>query len=272
MGEPVTGERAADSASIFGDAEISKVGSLLSDKTRCQILLALNDGRALPASVLAQEAGIVRSTVTEHLSKLTEAGLLAVESHGRFRYYRLASDQVGWLLEGLTQLAPPQPVRSLREGTRAARLRTARTCYDHLAGKLGVSVMAAMLRQGYLDGGSDNVQVLERRDRPSGYGRDLEYVLTESGWEFLDRAQIKVPEGKCSLVRYCVDWSEQQHHLAGLLGRAVLNRFVDASWITRERTGRTVIVTSNGQEALADLFGVVWPPRVSQEMQAGIAG
>lgn len=252
---------------VGGDAEISRVGALLSDKTRCQILMALNDGRALPASVLAKEAGIARSTVSEHLGKLTEAGLLAVECHGRFRYYRLAGDQVGRLLESLTQIAPVQPVRSLREGTRAARLRAARTCYDHLAGKLGVSVMTAMLDHGYLDGGSDSVQVSERRDRPSGYGRDLEYELTEQGWDFLDRAEIKVPDGNRSLVRYCVDWSEQRHHLAGLLGRAVLNRFVDASWIIRESTGRSVNVTSEGRAALADLFGVAWPPRATQEAQ-----
>jgi DNA-binding transcriptional ArsR family regulator len=256
---------------VCGDAEISVVGSLLADKTRCQILLALSDGRALPASVLAREADVARSTISEHLSKLTEAGLLTVESHGRFRYYRLAGERVGRMLEGLTQLAPVQPVRSLREGTHAARLRMARTCYDHLAGKLGASVMAAMLEQGYLDGGSDVIQAGTSQDRLSGYGRDLEYVLTESGWDFLDRAEVKVPEGSRTLVRYCVDWSEQRHHLAGLLGRAMLDRFLAASWIARERTGRIVTVTSDGQVALRDLFGVPWPPRDTPETPASTA-
>lgn len=245
---------------ITGDTEISEVGSLLADRARCQIMMALNDGRALPASVLAEEAGVARSTASEHLGKLSDAGLLAVESHGRHRYYRLASDHIGRLLEQLTQLAPVRPVRSLREGTRAARIRRARTCYDHLAGQLGVSVMAAMLEAGYLDGGSDLARPSASRDRLSGYGRDLEYLLTDSGWDFLDRAEIKVPEGSRSLVRYCVDWSEQRHHLAGLLGRLVLDKFVAAAWITRERTGRAVTVTPGGQAALADVFGISWPP------------
>lgn len=264
--------QAAASAPAYGDAEISMVGSLLADKARCQILLTLSDGRALPASVLAQEAGVARSTVSEHLGKLTVAGLLMVESRGRFRYYRLANERVGRLMESLTQLAPVRPVRSLREGTRAARLRMARTCYDHMAGKLGVSVMAAMLDRGYLDGGNDIVQVEESRDGLSGYGRDLEYTLTELGWDFLERAEIKVSEGSRSVVRYCVDWSEQRHHLAGLLGRAMLDRFIDASWISRERTGRAVSVTSDGQAALMDLFDVTWPPRASSETLVSTAG
>lgn len=261
----MTAVRAATVAPVYGDAEISVVGSLLSDKARCQILMALSDGRALPASVLAQEANVARSTVSGHLGKLTEAGLLTVESHGRFRYYRLAGERVGRLLEGMTQLAPVRPVRSLREGTRAARLRMARTCYDHLAGKLGVSVMATMLGQGYLDGGSDVVQVQESQDRLSGYGRDLEYTLTDLGCSFLDRAEVKIPGGSRGLVRYCVDWSEQRHHLAGPLGRAMLDRFIAASWITRERTGRSVTVTVDGQAALAELFGVAWPPQAATE-------
>jgi DNA-binding transcriptional ArsR family regulator len=113
-----------------GDADIAALGS---------------DGRALPASVLADEAGVSRSTASSHLTKVTAAGLLQVETHGRHRYYRLAGPQVGELLEQLVALAPPRPIRSLREGTRAARLRSARTCCDHLADRLGVELMAGAL-------------------------------------------------------------------------------------------------------------------------------
>ncbi|MGH3583655.1 MAG: ArsR/SmtB family transcription factor, partial [Mycobacterium sp.] len=127
-----------------GDADIAALAALLADPARCKVLLALDDGRALPASVLADEAGVSRSTASSHLGKLTDAGLLTVQSHGRHRYYRLAGTEVAELLERLGQLAPSRPVRSLREGTNAARLRSARTCYDHFAGKLGVALMGSL--------------------------------------------------------------------------------------------------------------------------------
>jgi DNA-binding transcriptional ArsR family regulator len=243
---------------ILGDVQISGIGTLLADEARCRILMALNDGRALPASVLAMEAGVTRSTVSSHLGKLADAGLLTVDARGRHRYYRLAGPEVGRLLEQLTQIAPIRPVRSLREGTRAAQLRTARTCYDHLAGRLGVSVMASIIERGYLDAGDDTKGSAEPSDGLTGYGRDISYCLTSSGWDFLNRARIKIPDSSRILIRYCVDWSEQRHHLAGLLGRAILDRFVEDSWIRRRETGRSVTVTAEGRAALAELFAIGW--------------
>src|SRR6266545_1063744 len=181
-------------ATVRGDAEISVVGSLLADNARCRVLMALNDGRALPASVLADEAGVTRSTASSHLSKLTEAGLLRVETHGRYRYYRLAGREVGELLEQLTQIAPATPIRSLREGTRAGQLRAARTCYDHLAGRLGVAIMAVMIERDHLRGGDGLFRPdANKRDRAAGYGRDLDYTFTDAGWAFLDDLGVYVP-------------------------------------------------------------------------------
>src|SRR5437763_6698353 len=117
---------------IEGDTNIAALGALLSDPGRCRILLVLGDGRALPASVLASEAGVAPSTASEHLGKLLDAHLLRVETHGRHRYYRLAGPHVARLLETLAQYAPTAPVRSLKEGTRAQAVRQARYCYDHL--------------------------------------------------------------------------------------------------------------------------------------------
>lgn len=136
-----------------GDADIAAIGALLADPARCRVLMALSDGRALPAGLLATEAGVAASTASSHLRKLATTGLLSMERHGRNRYYRLAGPQVGQLIEGLTQLAPTQPIRSLCQGTRAHALRQARTCYDHLAGRLGVALMRAMLDREYLIGG-----------------------------------------------------------------------------------------------------------------------
>jgi DNA-binding transcriptional ArsR family regulator len=222
-----------------------------------RILLALDDGRSLPASVLADEADVSRPTASSHLAKLVEAGLLRVEQHGRHRYYRLAGAPVGELLEIMTRLGPTRPVRSLREGTRAAQLRAARTCYDHLAGRLGVAVMGGMIEHGHLTGG-DGVYDPDRavEDTPTGHGRDLDYEVTDRGWDFLGGLGVDVSVGKRPLVRYCVDWSEQRHHLGGRLGRNLLGVFLDRGWVCRRDTNRSVAVTDAGADALAQHFGL----------------
>ncbi len=242
-----------------GDADIAAVASLLADPARCKVLLALDDGRALPASVLADEAGISRPTASSHLRKLTDAGLLSVETHGRHRYYRLAGPEVGDLLEHLVRVAPSRPVRSLREGTRAARLRSARTCYDHLAGRLGVQIMGSLLDREVLVGGDGRFDpIRDGDDALSSPGHDVPYELTDAGQAFLVDVGVELPTSRRPLVRYCVDWTEQRHHLSGALGRAVLDRFVSADWVKRVPRGRAVIVTDQGRAALANTFGIDW--------------
>jgi DNA-binding transcriptional ArsR family regulator len=242
-----------------GDADIAALASLLADPARCKVLLALDDGRALPAGVLAEEAGVSRSTASSHLGKLTEGGLLTVETHGRNRYYRLAGSAVGELIEQLAALAPRRPIRSLREGNRAARLRSARTCYDHLAGRLGVAVMGSLLDREALVGGDGHYDPRrDSHDALSSPGHDLRYELTDTGRDFLTCIGVEMPTGKRPLVRYCVDWTEQRHHLSGGLGRVVFDRFLAAGWVKRGPRGRALIVTVDGREALADCFGIDW--------------
>src|SRR5262245_23837976 len=216
------------------DLDIASVASLLADPARCKVLLALDDGRALPASVLADEAGISRPTASSHLNKLTKAELLTVETHGRHRYYRLAGPEVGELLEQLGRLAPTRPLRSLREGTRAARLRSARTCYDHVAGRLGVQIMGNLIQRGVLIGGDGYYDPRrDAHDSLSSPGHDIRYDLTDSGRDFLNAVGVELPTGRRPLVRYCIDWTEQRHHLSGGLGRAVFDRLVSAGWVKR---------------------------------------
>jgi DNA-binding transcriptional ArsR family regulator len=242
-----------------GDVDIAALASLLADPARCKVLLTLDDGRALPASVLADEAGVSRPTASSHLAKLTDAGLLTVETHGRHRYYRLAGPEVGELLEQLSRLAPSRPIRSLKEGTRAARLRSARTCYDHLAGRLGVQIMGSLLDREVLVGGDGRYHPQrDRHDALSSPGHDVHYELTDTGREFLTRIGVELPTGRRPLVRYCVDWTEQRHHLSGGLGRSVLDRFLDAGWVKRVPRGRAMKVTHDGRTALADVFGIDW--------------
>ncbi|MFH5228945.1 ArsR/SmtB family transcription factor [Antrihabitans spumae] len=241
------------------EVDIAALAALLADPARCRVLLALDDGRALPASVLADEAGVSRSTASSHLGKLTDAGFLTVQTHGRHRYYRLAGPDIADLLERLGRLAPSRPVTSLRDGTRAARLRSARTCYDHLAGRLGVAVMGALLEHDVLTGGDGRYDPRAHpTDSPSSPGHDVEYELAASGRRFLSDVGIELPNGPRPALRYCIDWTEQRHHLAGGLGAAVLGRFTSARWIERPPRGRAVIVTEHGRTALANCFGIDW--------------
>ena len=162
-----------------GDVDLAAVGALLADPGRCRILLALDDGRALPASRLATEAGVTAATASGHLGKLTSAGLLAVERHGRYRYYRLAGQAVAQLIETLGQLAPVVAIRSLRQDTSAAALRRARTCYDHLAGRLGTALMHSFLDARWLTGGNGHHDP-DDVDPRAGYGSEYDYRLTET--------------------------------------------------------------------------------------------
>lgn len=173
-----------------GDADISTVAALFADPTRARVLLALADGRALPASVLASEAGVSPQAASAQLNRLKRGGLIADAKSGRHRYYRLASDQVASILEALAGAAPTQPIRSLRQGTRAAALRRARTCYDHLAGQLGCDLTQALLNQQALHA-IDGLDTTRRRrtdplsaplpEHPYRLGPDADAVLNRIG-------------------------------------------------------------------------------------------
>lgn len=238
-----------------GDVDLAAVGALLADPGRARMLLALDDGRALPATRLADEAGVSAATASSHLRKLTDAGMLAVEQQGRFRYYRLAGPQIGQLIETVGVLAPKTPIRSLRQSTRAHALRAARTCYDHIAGRLGVALMAVLLDRGQLEGGDgEHDPDTAERDRLSAPGADLDYTLTAAGRRFVAEFGVQLPRRRP--VRYCVDWTEQRHHVAGGLGRGLLDRVVELGWVQRVEATRALTITRAGRHGLADEFGI----------------
>ncbi len=254
-GEPRTG-----GDTHVGDVDLAAVGALLADAGRCKVLLALGDRRALPASRLAAEAGVTPATASSHLAKLVAGGLLLVERHGRHRFYRLSGPKVGRLIEVLAELAPAQPVRSLRQGSRAQALRDARTCYDHLAGRLGVAVMAGMLDRGYLCGGDGTFDPGRAfRDRLNALGSDVDYRLTGAGRGCMSDLGVRLGSAP-PVIRYCIDWSEQHHHLSGMVGRQLLDRLVELDWVRRSDASRAVQVTGSGRGGLASTFGITWPP------------
>ena len=249
-GDDVSG-RAAGSGSYAGrmawDRDISRVGALLAEPARCRILTALADGRALPVSLLAREAHVATSTASGHLRKLADAGWVDVEPQGRFRYYRLVDEGAAELLELATRLAPPLPVTSLAGDLERRRLRRARTCYRHLAGRLGVELLAGFLRAGWIDGHDGSFR--PGADRLSAPGRDVAYRVTGGGAVGLGELGIDAVAGEG--VRHCVDWSEQCHHLAGAVGARLADRLFTLGWIERQPTGRAVTVTELGAPALA---------------------
>ncbi|MFI5691001.1 ArsR/SmtB family transcription factor [Kribbella sp. NPDC051586] len=239
-----------------GDADVARVAGLMAEPARAKVLIALADGRALPASLLASEAGVSPQTVSGHLHKLLDGGLVAVERSGRHRYYKLSGPEVAAAVEALARLAKPQPIKSLRQSTRAAALREARTCYDHLAGRLGVALLDGLVRRDALtrtDGGSgadrrpDDPLAAQLPDGPYALGPNATEVFAELGVDLSDQPSRR------QLLRFCVDWSEQRHHLSGQLGASVVDSFLTRNWLHRRPNQRAVDLTPTGQKALAEL-------------------
>ena len=245
---------------MAGDVDLAHTAALIGDPGRARVLRALGDGRELAATVLADEAGVAASTASVHLSKLVDGGLVTAERRGRHRYYRLAGPEVARAMEALAAIAPAAPVRSLREGTKAQAVRAARTCYDHLAGRLGVAIMSALIADGAMTGGDGHhVREHARKDRPSSVGRDLDYRLTDQGADKLRDLGVDVDcalAGPRAPIRYCVDWSEQDHHLAGALGAALAARTFELRWVKRLPRTRAVLVTDAGRRGFAERLGV----------------
>ncbi|BCJ33535.1 transcriptional regulator [Actinocatenispora thailandica] len=245
-----------------GDVDVSQVAALFADRTRARVLTALADGRALPASVLAAEAGVTAQAASAQLARLLSAGLISVERSGRHRYYRIAGSQVAAVLEALARISPTEPVRSLRQGTRAAALRAARTCYDHLAGRLGVQVLQGLLDRGALIA-TDGVGTPRRRagDRLSQQLRTHPYRLGPTAADVFGAlgvpdARLAPAPGGRPLLRACLDWSEQQHHLAGRLGADLLAGLLGHGWLIRSPGRRAVRLTPAGTAGLSSILGV----------------
>jgi DNA-binding transcriptional ArsR family regulator len=245
-----------------GVVDIAAVASLFADRTRARILAALSDGRAMPATVLASEAGVSAQATSTQLARLVEAGLLEVERTGRNRYYRLATDHVIAVLEALAPLAPMQPVRSLRESTRANAVREARTCYDHLAGRLGVEITQALISTGALattDGIPDNRRRASDQisTRMPGHPYEVGPAAVEVfGCLGVPAEALADTRPRRPLLRFCMDWSEQCHHLAGRLGALLCTALLDAEWIARAPVHRAIRLTDQGRHELHTRLGL----------------
>ena len=228
---------------ISGNA-LAETGALLGDPARANILLALMDGRALTAGELAWHAGVSPQTTSGHLAKLVEAHLIAVVRQGRHRYHRLASPEVAGAIEAVAALAAIGPSRHRPSGPRDEALRAARTCYDHLAGRLGVAVADSLVRLGHL----------ELRE-PEGVAR-----LSDAGADYLRDAlglDLGPSAGRRPLCRVCLDWTERRPHLGGRVGAALRDRALALDWIALLPHTRAVKITGAGRAGFAQFLGVV---------------
>jgi DNA-binding transcriptional ArsR family regulator len=220
------------------EPDISSLAALISEPARGRILIALLDGRSLPATELAQRAGITCQTASSHLAKLSEGRLLRVIPQGRHRYYRIANAPVAELLESMARFAPraetyrPEP---------KSPIQIARTCYNHLAGGMGVRITEAIVGRGLL----------------REVGRD--YQLSKKGAQWFSELGIDIGVLRKSgrvFARQCLDWSERRNHLAGALGSALAEHLFERGWIERVRESRAVQITEIGRRELKRRLGV----------------
>src|SRR6266478_6926714 len=218
---------------------IARIASLLGDAARADALTALMTDRALTATELAAIGGVTKQTMSAHLSKMLDAGLVAVDQQGRHRYFRLADPDVAGLLESLMGVAFRTGAVRLLSSPREPALRKARICYDHLAGEFGVTAYEALLHHGVLEMSHEELR------------------LGESGARWFKRLGVDTDAAarqRRIFCRPCMDWSERRHHLAGSLGAALLSRLHGLKWATRDKNSRVIRFTPRGQRAFQALF------------------
>jgi DNA-binding transcriptional ArsR family regulator len=219
---------------------LANVAGMVSDPSRAAILTVLMDNRFHSASELAYMARIKPQTTSYHLAKLMDANLITVENQGRHRYFQIKNSEVAQIMETLLILSPPVQIRSLKQSIEDKQVRYARTCYDHLAGYLGVEITEAFLKKGFIT---------------------YEFELTEEGEAFLASFGVdmnQVRKKRRSFSHKCLDWSERRHHLAGALGNTILELFLELNWVKRLPNTRALEITPNGKKSLKEHLSLVF--------------
>lgn len=220
---------------------IHVAASLIGDSTRAAMLAGLLSGQALTAGELALLAGVSPQNASGHLNKLLSGKLVRSECYGRYRYYSLHNANVAQVLEGLAGLSSSAPAFESKKSRLLTEISFARSCYDHLAGKLAIGITSSLLQRRFLA------------------ESDRDFVVTTAGGRFFDALAIDLDEVSASrraLARKCMDWTERRPHIAGALGAALLARFKDLKWIAGIRDSRALRVTIEGQRHLREHFAI----------------
>ncbi|WP_175073978.1 helix-turn-helix transcriptional regulator [Terribacillus sp. AE2B 122] len=220
---------------------VAAAASLLSESSRSIMLTYMLDGRFHTSGELARAAGITPQTASFHLKKLEEAGFLDQTKQGRHRYYGLKDPAIAQVIESLLTITPPAPVSSFKQAAEDQAIRYARTCYDHLAGSLGIQVAKGLIANEYVK------------------QEHNQFILTAKGETFFSSFGIDVETARRkrrSFCHCCLDWSERKHHLAGALGHAMLERFLELDWLRKKPESRALLLTETGRNGLAEVFSL----------------
>lgn len=218
---------------------VAAAASLLSEESRSIMLTMMMDGRFHTSGELARAAGITPQTASFHLKKLEDAGFLAQTKQGRHRYYGLKDPAIAQVIESLLTITPPVQVSSFNQAAEDQAIRYARTCYDHLAGSLGILVAETL---------TSNEYVKKEQEQ---------YILTPTGETFFSSFGIDLEASRRkrrSFCHCCLDWSERKHHLAGSLGNALLECFLELGWLQRKSGSRALLLTEIGRNGFAEIF------------------
>lgn len=222
------------------DAAVVRIASAIGEPARARMLYCLLDGHARTSTELAMVAGVSPSTASAHLHRLKAERLVDVRVQGKHRYYSLAGSHVAGVLEGLSVLAGGPSNRFVPNTP--SRLRLARTCYDHMAGSLGVSLHDGLLARAWLAPAHDHA-----------------YDLTPDGAKAFAVLGVDVEAALALRRRFayqCLDWSERRPHLGGALGAALLHLALKRKWVTRELDSRALGITSIGRREMRAHFGL----------------
>jgi DNA-binding transcriptional ArsR family regulator len=223
-------------------SEFSAIASIIGEPTRAAMLWKLLEGKAFTATELAISTDISAQSASMHLAKMVSAKLLAVVSQGRHKYYKLATPEVAYVLESISNLVPAD--RLVTENTTPLSqhdIKYCRTCYDHLAGKVGVAVTDQLLKRKVIA------------------NSDLDFDVTNKGEKWLATLDISIADlkrQKRAFARKCLDWSERRYHISGSLGAALLDRMIEMKWLRKIPDTRRVLVTPTGHQKMYAVLGL----------------
>ena len=221
--------------------QFKQIATLIGDPTRATILWTLMEGKAFTATELAIAADTSPQNISMHLSKLVQAGLLCVESQGRHRYYKFSRKDIAYAIEAMANLIPyTETIKSvLRENN--SPIKYCRTCYDHLAGKVGVLIADSLIQQKIIV------------DKSNSFG------VSAKGQKWFSNLDINIDnleQERRFLIRPCLDWSERRRHMAGSLAASLLDKMLSADWLRKTKNSRAVIVTGKGLKKLYEYFNI----------------
>lgn len=217
------------------------LSALIGESARAKMLWNLLDGKAYTATELALAADISSTSASNHLSKLLEAELLKVEVQGRHRYYAFARPEVAYVIESMANLSNKTTHTNKEDKQAVAGIKYCRSCYDHLAGQVGVRITEAL----------ETKKLIRKFNR--------EYIITGKGWQWLSQLDIHnehIENGRRSLARQCLDWSERKPHMAGQIGALLMQKMLERNWLRKMQFSRELIITSKGKKSIYELLGI----------------